>query len=86
MAQADLWCVQPDALQRCHRFDNVLSRTDFNGDTTTFEYNSIDLVTRKLFEDGSEVLYTYTPIGMPETITDSRGDDTPYVRCQGSLD
>ena len=53
---------------------SVTEKTDFNGDTTVFEYTACcNRLERKVFADGAEVSYTYTPVGNRETVTDSRG-------------
>ena len=53
---------------------NVIEKTDFNGDTAIYEYTACcNRLERKIFADGAEVAYTYTPTGRRETVTDSRG-------------
>jgi len=53
--------------------DNVLSKTDFNGDTTTYTYDVINRLTLKQYPTGPDVSYTYTPAGKQASVTDARG-------------
>jgi len=52
---------------------NVVSKTDFNGDTTTYEYDQFNRLIKKRYPDGSEVLFTYTANGRRKTVTDASG-------------
>ena len=52
---------------------NIKSITDFNGNTVTFEYDDNDRIIAKIFPDGTKEEFTYTPLGLRKTATDSRG-------------
>ena len=41
----------------------VLSTTDFNGDTITYEYDTNNRLTGKRLPDGTSFTFTYTPDG-----------------------
>jgi RHS repeat-associated protein len=48
---------------------NLKTMTDFNGKTITYDYNFQNQLTKKSFEDGSQVLYGYTLNGLQDTMT-----------------
>jgi YD repeat-containing protein len=52
---------------------NLISHTNFNGDTTAFAYDSMNRMILKALPGGETIVRTYTPTGKMETITDSRG-------------
>ncbi len=61
---------------------NMLTKTDFNGDTTTYVYSvCCGRLLTETYEDGSGVTYTYTGTGQRETVTDARGT-TSYTYDQ----
>ena len=61
-----------------------ISHTDFNGGTTTFEYDEMDRLVKKNLP-GGQVTYTYTATGQTETITDARGVTTFAYDLRGRL-
>lgn len=52
---------------------NLISATDFNGDTIGYEYDARNRLVARRFPDLSEVLFTYTPTGQRQSVTDARG-------------
>jgi RHS repeat-associated protein len=61
---------------------NMLTKTDFNGNTTTYEYSPCcGRLIREIYEDESEIAFTYTGTGQRETVTDTRGT-TSYIYDQ----
>jgi len=50
-----------------------LLRTDFNGQTTTFAYDSDGRLATKTYPDSAAVSYTYTEHGQLSIVTDSNG-------------
>ena len=52
------------------------SRTDFNGETTTYSYNPNGQETGRFYADGSSVQTTHTATGKRATVTDDRGVTT----------
>jgi RHS repeat-associated protein len=48
---------------------NVQTYTDFNRNTITYQYDSLNWMTSKQFQDGAKVTYTYTSIGLQDVIT-----------------
>jgi RHS repeat-associated protein len=53
---------------------NMLTKTDFNGNTTAYEYSvCCGRLMREIYEDNSEVAFTYTGTGQRDTVTDARG-------------
>src|SRR5262249_18645277 len=52
---------------------NVVSTTDFNGDTITFAYDERDRLVAKHYPDSTSVQFTYTLTGQRATVTDGRG-------------
>ncbi len=58
--------VAPNGLVETFAYDvlgNMTAHTDFNGKTTTFEYDGNQQVTRKNLPDGTAVAYRYTAAG-----------------------
>ena len=45
---------------------NVLSKTDFNGETTSYAYDTFNRLVRKDYPDDSFVAFTYTANGRRE--------------------
>lgn len=64
---------------------NVISTTDFNGETITYGYNEAGLLTLKTFEDSTTVEFGYNEAGQLETITDERGVTTYSYNERGNL-
>ncbi len=52
---------------------NVLSTTDFNGNTIHFVYDVANRLVAKDYPDDTSVTYTYTATGQPAAVTDARG-------------
>ncbi len=52
---------------------NVLTHTDFNGNTITCEYDKNNRLKKKIFPDLTEENYGYTETGRPDTVVDARG-------------
>ena len=52
---------------------NVLTHTDFKGQTIELDYNVNNKLIRKDYPDGSFETFTYTAVGRPNTIIDARG-------------
>jgi YD repeat-containing protein len=48
---------------------NLKTTTDFNGKTTSYDYNALNRLTTKQFQDGSAWTYTYTPDGQQDIVT-----------------
>lgn len=48
---------------------NVQTYTDFNRNTITYQYDPLNWMISKQFQDESKVRYTYTPIGLQDVIT-----------------
>ncbi|MBT9316451.1 DUF4114 domain-containing protein [Leptothoe spongobia] len=52
---------------------NIFRTIDFNGDVITYEYDERNRLVAKRLPDEVDELYTYTPTGQLETVTDGRG-------------
>jgi YD repeat-containing protein len=48
---------------------NILTQTDFNGKTTAFVYDSLNRLTAKQFEAGTQWSFTYTATGQQDIVT-----------------
>ena len=56
------------------KIGNLIRVTDFNGVTTTYEYNARNWLTEKSFSDGTPTeTFTYTLTGELASVTDNRG-------------
>ncbi len=55
---------------------NVQTQTDFNGKTVSFEYDALNRLTGKQFEDGTQWSFSYTPTGLRDIVSllDENGD------------
>jgi len=60
--------LTPDALSR------VSKVVDGNGNSTSFEYNTLDRITKITYKDGSTTRYTYDDDGNVLTLTDNTGE------------
>jgi RHS repeat-associated protein len=54
----------------------ILTRTDFAGQTTKYTYDKMARVLTRTYPDSSVVTFTYTPTGQRATATDARGTTT----------
>lgn len=52
---------------------NLIARTDFMGRSTGYTYDAYDRLTERRYQDGTRVMFTYTPMGQRASATDARG-------------
>jgi len=52
---------------------NRVSYVNFKGEEVVREFDVMNREIVRRFPDGTEILFTYTPMGLVETITDARG-------------
>lgn len=65
---------------------NIVTRTDPNNNTTSYEYNELNLVTKETYADESTVTYSYWPDVNIKTKTDRNGNTTSFeYNSQGLL-
>jgi len=54
--------------------DNIVTKTDANGNTTSYQYDKLNRLLKTTFADGSTISYTYDLFGNQINVTDQRGN------------
>ncbi len=71
----------PDGTTELNTYDamgNLLSETDKEGHTTTYEYDGADRLIKTTYPDGTATSKTYDAAGRVTSTTDQRGNTTTY--------